>query len=103
MRRQIATALYHNLLQPSLFDDVDGEYIGFDEDTGTLRSHFMNTNGANFTYTWAVEGDTVRIWFGDKDSDNLFVGHFDKGRASYAGKWQWPGGGYEAKMTRIPG
>lgn len=30
VRRQLATALYHNLLQPSLFDDMNGEYIGYD-------------------------------------------------------------------------
>jgi predicted alpha-1,2-mannosidase len=27
----VYTALYHNLLQPSLFDDVNGEYLGFDD------------------------------------------------------------------------
>jgi hypothetical protein len=27
------------------------EYIGFDEDTETLRSHHMDTRGDNFTYT----------------------------------------------------
>lgn len=31
VRRELATALYHNLLQPSLFDDVNGEYRGFDD------------------------------------------------------------------------
>ena len=30
VRRVFFTALYHNLLQPSLFDDGNGEYIGFD-------------------------------------------------------------------------
>jgi len=30
VRSAFTTALYHNLLQPSLFDDLNGDYIGFD-------------------------------------------------------------------------
>jgi hypothetical protein len=77
------------------------EYIGFDEDTKTLRSHYMDVNGSNFTYTWAVEGDTIRIWFGDRDSNNSFVGTFNKDGSSYSGAWKWPGGGYSATMRRV--
>jgi hypothetical protein len=76
------------------------EYIGFDEDTETLRSHYMDNNGSNFTYTWEITGDVLKIWFGDKGSDNFFEGHFAENGDSYSGKWQWPGGGYEATMTR---
>jgi Protein of unknown function (DUF1579) len=37
--------------------DVKGiEYIGFDEDTETLRSHYIDTRGSNFAYTWEVDG-----------------------------------------------
>jgi hypothetical protein len=76
------------------------EYIGFDEATETLRSHFMDNNGSNFTYTWDLEGDTLRIWFGERDSDNYFVGEFEESGDSYRGRWQWPDGrggtsGYE--------
>lgn len=76
------------------------EYIGFDEDTQTLRSHYMDVNGSNFTYTWAIDGDTLTTWFGDKESDNLFQGRFSEDGRSYSGSWQWPGGGYSAMMTR---
>ncbi len=38
LRRQLATALYHNLLQPSLFDDVNGDYVGFDGHVHALPS-----------------------------------------------------------------
>jgi hypothetical protein len=82
--------------------DVKGiEYIGFDEDTETLRSHYMDTRGSNFAYTWEVDGDTIRIWFGDKGSNNFFQGRFSEGGNSYSGRWQWPGGGYEATLRRI--
>jgi len=77
------------------------EYIGFDEDTQTLRSHYMDVHGANFTYTWEIDADTIKTWFGDKDSDNCFEGHFNNDGRSYSGHWQWPGGGYAATLTRI--
>jgi hypothetical protein len=77
------------------------EYIGFDEDTQTLRSHYMDVHGANFTYTWEIDGDKIRTWFGEKDSDNHFEGQFSEDGDSYAGAWQWPGGGYQATLTRV--
>ncbi len=77
------------------------EYIGFDEDTQSLRSHFMDNHGSNFTYTWSLEGDTIKTWFGERDSDNFFEGEFAEDGNSYSGRWQWPGGGYEATLTRL--
>lgn len=77
------------------------EYIGYDEDTQTLRSHYMDVHGSNFTYTWTVEGDRILIWFGGKDSDNCFEGRFSEDDRSYSGEWRWPGGGYTATMTRV--
>ncbi|MGZ6527896.1 MAG: hypothetical protein ACXVH1_33685 [Solirubrobacteraceae bacterium] len=77
------------------------EYIGFDEETQTLRSHYMDIHGSNFTYTWEVDGDSVHIWFGDKGSDNFFQGRFADDDKSASGRWQWPGGGYEVTLTRV--
>ncbi|GAB3896095.1 hypothetical protein GCM10029964_076960 [Kibdelosporangium lantanae] len=82
------------------------EYIGFDEDTRTLRSHMMDNAGSNFTYTWQLDGDVLAIWFGEKGSDNFFTGTFDPDGDSYTGGWQWPDGsggtsGYTATMTRV--
>jgi hypothetical protein len=77
------------------------EYIGFDEDTQTLRSHYMDVHGDNFTYTWEIDDDTIRTWFGDKSSDNYFEGLFSEDGNSYTGAWQWPGGGYEVTLTRV--
>ena len=77
------------------------EYIGFDEDTQSLRSHFMDDHGSNFTYTWDLEGDTLRIWFGEKGSDNFFEGRFSSDGRSYSRGWRWPGGGYRATLTRV--
>ncbi|MGA3219456.1 MAG: hypothetical protein ABSE77_10355 [Acidimicrobiales bacterium] len=76
------------------------EYIGYDEDSSTCRSHYLDIHGANFTYTYEMEGDTIRIWFGERGSDNAFVGRFADDGMSYSGEWKWPGGGYSATMTR---
>jgi predicted alpha-1,2-mannosidase len=42
------TALYHTLIQPNIFDDVNGEYIGFDNKVHTVASghhHYANIPG----------------------------------------------------------
>jgi len=77
------------------------EYIGFDEDTQTLRSRYTDVHGANFTYTWEIDAGTIRIWFGDKGSDNCFEGRFSEDGNSYSGAWRWPGGGYTVTLTRV--
>jgi hypothetical protein len=79
------------------------EYIGFDEETGTLRSHYMDDHGANFVYTWETEGDLLRIWLGGKDSTTRFEARFSPDGESFSGRWQWPGGGYAATATRVRG
>jgi hypothetical protein len=78
------------------------EYIAYDQDTDTLRSHFMDTTGANFTYTWELDGKNIRINFGDKESDMYFEGKFNDHYSEYSGAWHYPdGGGYEATVTRL--
>ena len=82
------------------------EYIGFDEDTGTLRSHFMSSFGANFTYTWDLVDRDLYTWFGDKDAASFFHGRLSDDGTRYEGAWQWPDdrggtGGYSANAVRI--
>jgi predicted alpha-1,2-mannosidase len=44
-RRVFYTALYHSLLMPSLFSDVDGRYLGFDQHIHTMTGrHAVYTN-----------------------------------------------------------
>lgn len=44
-RRVFYTALYHSLLMPSLFDDTDGRYLGFDGQVHTVAAgHHIYTN-----------------------------------------------------------
>lgn len=82
------------------------EYIGYDEDTGTLRSHFMDSNGANFTYTWDLIDRSLSTWFGERDSTNSFSGELSEDGNSYQGAWEWPDGqggvgGYAVNAARV--
>ena len=82
------------------------EYIGFDENTQTLRSRLMETIGGNFSYTYALEGHTLWYWFGDRGSGNYSKSNFNEDFTAYEGKWQWPmpdgsTGGFSFKAIRI--
>jgi len=81
------------------------EYATFDEDTGTVRSHLIGTDGSNFTYTYEIEGDRLIYWFGDKDSGNCSRATFSRDGRTLTGRWQWtmPDGksfAYDYTMTR---
>jgi len=89
-----------------LAGDGDGatkgvEYIGFDTDTGTLRSHFFGQSGEILEYTYDVAGDTLRIWFGDRSSPAKFEGTFNADFTVNTGRWVWPGGGYASTMVKV--
>jgi hypothetical protein len=78
------------------------EYVTWDEDTQSLRSHLMADDGSNFTYTYQADDDgTVWTWFGDKGSDNFFKGKISEDGKTITGRWQWPGGGFDATATRL--
>ena len=76
------------------------EYIGWDPESQTLRSHYFGSSGEILEYTYDLTGDTLTIWFGGTDSPARFEGRFDADGTTNAGAWQWPGGGYESTMTR---
>jgi len=80
------------------------EYITWDEDTQTLRSHLMADDGSNFSYTYQVDTDgTCWTWFGDKGSDNFFKGALSDDGQTLAGRWQWPGGGFDVVSKKVSG
>jgi hypothetical protein len=78
------------------------EYITWDQDTQSLRSHLMADDGSNFTYTHQIDDDgTVWSWFGEKGSDNFFKGKISDDGKAITGRWQWPGGGFDATSARV--
>jgi len=83
------------------------EYVGYDESNGVLRSYFFSNHGPGpfgdvaLEYVWEVGDDTLTIWGGFVGSPASFRGKFGDDRNTVAGRWEWPGGGYEATMTRV--
>ena len=78
------------------------EYITWDDDTRTLRSHLMADDGSNFTYTYQVDDDgTHWTWFGDKGSRNFFKGTLSDDGRKLEGRWQWPGGGFDSTSRKV--
>ena len=82
------------------------EYTGYDEETGTLRSRLMQTNGSRFTYTYEIDGDTWYYWFGNKGSRTHARAIFSADGRSLSGRWHWVNddgspGGYDFVATRI--
>jgi hypothetical protein len=78
------------------------EYVTWDEDTQTLRSHLMADDGCNFTYTHQVDDDgTCWSWFGDKGAANFFKGRLSEDGRTITGRWQWPGGGFDVVSRKV--
>jgi hypothetical protein len=86
---------------------VGTEYIGYDEENDNLRSYFFSNEGPGpfgrvaLEYVWEVCEDTFTIWGGEVGSPASFKGRFSDDRTTISGRWEWPGGGYEATMSRV--
>jgi hypothetical protein len=86
---------------------VDGvEYVGYDEASESLRSYFFSNEGPGpfggiaIEYVWEVDDTTLTIWGGEVGSPANFKGTFSDDRKMISGRWEWPGGGYSATLTR---
>jgi hypothetical protein len=100
------------LLQRYDFETPDGlrvagvEVIGRERPFGGgpsehVRSRAYSSTGDTLDYVYELEGDTLTIWGGEKGSPAYFRGAFDADGDTLTGRWQWPGGGYEAISRRI--
>ena len=52
-------------------------------------------------YIWQIDGDGLTIWHGCRESPARFTGRIDRDAGTVGGRWEWPGGGYEATATCI--
>lgn len=83
------------------------EYIGhlrsFDgEPSEEIWSRYYDSMGSTFDYVYQMDGDTLTIWAGKKDSPAYYKGKFSADGNSCTGDWVYPGGGgYNSTMTRI--
>jgi len=89
-------------------DEEGAEYIGYDYARDELRSMFFSAEGPGpfcsfaLEYVWQVQGDSLTIWHGERDSPARFLGTIDPTGDIIDGRWEWPGGGYHATSRRLP-
>jgi hypothetical protein len=82
------------------------EYIGFDVTSKSLRSYFFSNEGPGsfggvaIEYVWEIDDGSLTIWGGEVGSPANFKGTFNDDRTTISGRWEWPGGGYGATLTR---
>lgn len=70
-RKIFATGVYHMLLDPTLFSDENGEYIGFDWKTHSLAGSRQKAQYANYS-DWDIYRNTVQfqtLLDADQESD----------------------------------
>ncbi len=65
-----------------------------------VHSRFYGGQGDTLDYIYELDGDTLTIWGGEHGSSSYFRGTFDATDHGVSGSWVWPGGGYDATMTR---
>ncbi len=82
--------------------EVIGHEHKFGEAPGKdIKSRFYSDTGDTLDYVYELEGDTLTIWGGEKGSPAYYKGKFSQDGNKFAGRWVWPGGGYEANGTRV--
>jgi hypothetical protein len=89
--------------QPILGMEIIGRDrpFGATEPSADIISRYYDSMGATLQYVYAVDGDTLTIWAGERDSPAYFRGTFDTTGDTCVGSWVYPdGGGYESTMTR---
>lgn len=83
------------------------EIIGYERNWGQdvpsqdCTSHVFSNTGDAFTYVYDVGDDTLTIWGGERGSPAAFKGKFSDDSNTITGAWEWPGGGYQATLTRV--
>ena len=85
---------------------VEGiEVIGHERPFGAgpsedIKSRAYSNTGDTLDYVYELDGDTLTIWGGEKGSPAYYRGTFSADGDTLSGRWHWPGGGYEATLTR---
>ena len=100
----------HFLVQVMTTDGEEqkgAEYIGYDHAQQMLRSMFFSNEGPGpfcsfaLEYFWQIEEAELTIWHGSRNSPARFTGAIDRDAGTIDGRWEWPGGGYQATSTRV--
>jgi hypothetical protein len=100
------------LLQHYDFETPEGrkvagvEVIGHERPFGAepsedIKARAYSNTGDTLDYVYELEDDALTIWGGEKGSPAYFEGEFSGDGDTLAGRWRWPGGGYQATSTRV--
>jgi hypothetical protein len=94
------------LLQHIDFTETKGiEVIGYDEESGSIRSHYFGNGGGILEYTYELEGDTLTVSIDMPRAKGRFVGTFSEVGNSCTGRWEWTQDreemAYDAILTKV--
>lgn len=96
-----------NMVQEDGQETTGIEVIGHEramgaEPSADIKSRFYSGTGETLDYVYALEGDTLMIWFGERGSPAYYEATFSADGRQLVGAWHYPGGGgYQAISTRI--
>jgi hypothetical protein len=68
-----------------------------------IKSRVYTAEGDTVDYVYELEGDSLTIWGGHRDSESCYTATFSAEGNTLSGAWSWPGGGYKTISTRPPG
>lgn len=67
-----------------------------------IWSRYYSGTGETLDYVYEIEGDTLTIWFGGRESPAYYRATFSSDGTTLNGAWHYPGGGgYTSNATRI--
>lgn len=69
------------------------QHIRWREDSGVLQARYLDTMGDEATYTWVLDGRTIRVSEGEHDSDTYFQATVAEDGSEYVGTWHYADGG----------
>ncbi len=89
--------------------DLEGtkglEFIGYDEVSGTLKSHYFDNDGKVLEYTYKVSETDHIVSINMPGITGRFNGKFNNDGTVITGSWQWKQDGmdlgYKAILTKI--
>ena len=82
---------------------IGREFTFGSEPSQDIKSRFYSfLDGMTLDYVYEIDGDTLTIWGGERDSPAYYKGQFSEDGNTLTGGWVYPGGGgYEATTTRV--
>lgn len=68
------------------------QHITHHQDRDTLQARYLDTMGDEATYTWVLDGRTIRVSLGEEDSGTYFQATLNEDSSQYVGTWHYPDG-----------